>query len=181
MGSQDGMRRIRQQWLEEHRALERQVAEEDAANERRATQTLGRLIADHNRPQDREDLRETRDHALRQWGNRQGVVGPSGQESSNALFRMFNNPGSEAFELNQRWAFQHDMQATDAYRQATQGPLDSTHRNARRFREDAYDFANKKSAIQGMWVLRKTGDMDAALRETQRIFREHGFDVRQRY
>lgn len=180
MGPGEGRRLIQQRWLEERRALEAQVAAEDAAAEKKATQALGRLIADH-KPPEREDMRKTHDNAMKQWAARRGAVGPMGEEDSNALLRYFNNPKADNFELDQRWAYQHDMQATDAEDQALNGPLDSTHKNARYWRKSAYDFANKKSAIQGMIVLRRTGDMDKALAETQRIFKEHGFDVKRRY
>jgi hypothetical protein len=154
------------------------------AREKKKAQAIGRLIAEHPRPNtDREDLKATHDHAENQWKKGSGAVGPSGSEG---WFGYFNNPYRDSFELHQKFGYHHDMQATDAARQAEVGPLaaDPFGRHPeilREFRRSHYAQANRKSAIKGMWILKRTGDLDKALRETQKIFESYDFKVKQRY
>jgi hypothetical protein len=174
-------RQMQQQMLEERRAIERQVAEEDE----RGRQAIGRLKTMHPRPETaRKDLLETHEHAMRQWGTGKGVVGPTGSEG---WFPWFNRPHDATYELDQQFGYHHDMQATDAFKQYQDGTSDNRGRgpggnaNDQDTRRVDYNAANRNSAIQGMWILRKTGDLDKALRATQQTFKNFGFDVKPRY
>src|SRR5437773_267345 len=118
--------------------------------------TRGRLISQHKSPNkdptpganygthNLTDLdkafNETHDHAISQWQAGSGAVGPTGSEDAWYL-KNFNRPSNSAYEANQNFAYQHDMQATDAELQA-KTPEE----------KKAYEWANKKSAVEGMWV-----------------------------
>lgn len=130
-----------------------------------------------------DKLNQQADYACKQWQAGRGVVGPVGSEQ-NLPYRLFNNPQSAGFDANQAFAYQHDLQATDAAAQVQRnlGPdaskLDHV---AAAAREHAYTAANMDSATEGMFVLKTTGDVRQALTRTQEVFRQYGFEVRQSY
>ncbi|AKT42940.1 hypothetical protein [Chondromyces crocatus] len=162
--------------LEKQRSAEAQVA---------ANGTKGRLITEHKGPntdptpgadykgKSPDDLKkafgETHAHSIRQWEAGQGVVGPTGSEG-NWFYGGFNKPSNSAYELNQKFGYQHDMQATDAELQA-KTPEE----------KKAYASANRDSAIEGFWVLKRTGDLNKAMKRTKEIFDKAGFPVRESY
>ena len=145
--------------------------------------TKARLISQHKGPnkertpgadygpKNQDDLdkafQETHDHAINQWQAGDGVVGPSGSEG---WFPGFNDPDKTSYESNQNFAYQHDMQATDAELQALTPE-----------QKKAYKWANIKSAAEGMWVLKRTGDLNKALAKTQQVFGDAGFKVGTNY
>jgi hypothetical protein len=107
-------------------------------------------------------------YACEHWQAGGGVVGPNGSEG-NWPYSGYNNPTDPNYEQYQGFAYQHDLQATDA-------DLQHTSQN-----EGKYNRANMLSAVEGMWVLRRTGDVNQALRKTQDVFGSYGFTVRQSY
>lgn len=131
--------------------------------------TPGANYKDHNIDDLKKSFGETHDHSISQWQAGKGVVGPTGQEGS-WFFSGFNTPSNSAYEANQNFGYQHDMQATDADLQA-KTPEE----------RKAYDKANYESAKSGFWVLKTSGDLKKSLKRTQEIFREHGFIVRESY
>jgi hypothetical protein len=110
-------------------------------------------------------LGETHNHAISQWQAGQGVVGPTGSEG-NSFFGGLNSPHNSAYEANQNFGYQHDMQATEAELQA-QTPEEK--RN--------YKVANAVSATYGFFVLKVTGSNRLALKTTKAIFGNYGFPV----
>jgi hypothetical protein len=112
---------------------------------------------------------DTHNHAVSQWQAYRGAVGPTGGEDVWYL-RGFNDPDKTAYESNQQFAYQHDMQATDAELQANTPE-----------RREAYEKANVKSAKAGMWVLMRGGTHEQAMARTQQVFKDAGFAVRQNY
>jgi hypothetical protein len=157
----------------------------DAEARVRANGTKARLISQHKGPNTdptpganygthstadlEKAFNESHAHAASQWQAGGGAVGPTGGENVWYL-RGFNRPTNSGYEANQNFAYQHDMQATDADLQA-KTPEE----------REKYEKANKKSAVKGMWVLKRTGDLHKAMAKTQRVFRDHGFIVRQNY
>ena len=131
--------------------------------------TPGANYGKHNLTDLENAFNETHAHSLSQWQAGQGVVGPTGSES-NWLYSGFNSPLNSGYEGYQNFAYQHDMQATDA---------DLQHRTPEEQKE--YDKANRNSALAGMYVVQTTGDVNKALAKTQEVFRNHGFIVRQSY
>lgn len=114
-----------------------------------------------------KSFNDTHDHAISQWQAGKGAVGPTGKEG---YFPAFNDPTHDAYQRSQEFAYQHDMQATDAELQAHTPE-----------QKKKYADANWESAKQGMWVLVKGGTLKESLAKTQQIFKDAGFPVRQNY
>src|SRR5262245_5795110 len=107
------------------------AARVSAARKARSNGTIAQLIIQHkgpntsptpgadygdNKPEDvTKAFNETHDHAIRQWQAGKGVVGPTGSED---WLSPLNNPHTTGYEGNQNFAYQHDLQATDAELQA---------------------------------------------------------------
>jgi hypothetical protein len=110
-------------------------------------------------------------YALNQWQAGKGVVGPNGHEGE-ALFAGYNDPKefSGGYGDSQDFAYQHDLQAWDASLQA-KTPEE----------QQAFDKANRDSAVAGMLVLKTSGSVKKALAKTKQVFGESGFTVRENY
>jgi hypothetical protein len=114
-------------------------------------------------------FQESHDHAISQWQAYKGAVGPTGSEGG-LPYSVYNDPDKTAYESNQQFAYQHDMQATDADLQANTPE-----------RRKAYEKANRKSAVEGMFVLLGGGTNEEAMAKTQKVWGDADFKVGTNY
>lgn len=136
-------------------------------NERQATP--GATYQEGVTPQDlKAALDEQACYAREQWAAGRGVVGPKGQEGG-WLYSGYNDPTDPNFASYQAFAYQHDMQGTDA--QLQEGVPQA----------QAYEQGLTRSAVVGMGQVEGPETVSGGLTAARDVWRELGFDVRLRY